>query len=217
MGWPGEEHGFCSSSAWWRVHREEEEEGRMGSWWAGGIADRGVKRGQREKTLQKQQELRDSNWRLQILISASWRICYCNRLFFTSCLVRKKMQPSSADLQSLFFFFLLHNPYLSTSVLWIYYKTHQPQLLGLLLFPSEEHLVPASIVILPPEPTEAQQQCWCSSTSSNTRDKAVSAFLLSTLSPDLISLLKIWLVSKTKPLKQPFFLRPYKQSYFMNV
>jgi len=54
-----------------------------GCLWAGGIADHRVKRGQRQKTLRKQQELKDSNWRLQILISTGCWICYLNILFFT--------------------------------------------------------------------------------------------------------------------------------------
>lgn len=86
-----------------------------GCLWAGGIADHSVKRGQRPKTLGKQQELRDSNWRLQILISTSYWICYSNILFFTCLdLLGKQwnlLYAFGRTLQPFFFFLLLHNPY----------------------------------------------------------------------------------------------------------
>lgn len=47
-------------------------------------------------------------------------------IFYMFWFVRKKMQPfviPLAELYSLFFSLLLHNPYLSTSVLWSYDKT----------------------------------------------------------------------------------------------
>lgn len=59
-----------------------------------GIADDRVKRGQRQKTVRKQQELKDSNRRLQTLMITNCWICCCNILFLHVLICKgKKTQP----------------------------------------------------------------------------------------------------------------------------